>query len=121
MSQLSSILALGSSRSQFTSRMAPCPSGPHVHVAWSGGEKKQGWGCQPSPSPPHPMVVPGGLPLPFFIPYQAASCSQPRCGWCRRPARPLQGEGCWVGGGGGGKAHIPTMIWGCPPATYPRR
>lgn len=41
MSLLSITPLLGSSRSQFTSRMAPCPSGPHVHVAWgqqSGAE-----------------------------------------------------------------------------------
>lgn len=32
---------LGSSRSQLTSRMAPCPSGPHVHVAW-GQQRRVG-------------------------------------------------------------------------------
>lgn len=62
MSWLSSISALGSSRSQFTSRMAPCPSGPHVHVAW-GGQTGLGLSVV-TPSTFH--GDPGGLAPPFL-------------------------------------------------------
>lgn len=67
MSWLSTVSALGSSRSQFTSRMAPCPSGPHVHVAWGRGRGqgvKRGWGPA-TITPPSPTVALGGSHSPL--------------------------------------------------------
>lgn len=112
MSWLSSVSALGSSRSQFTSRMAPCPSGPHVHVAWGG---QTGLGVS-IVTPPTSHSDPGALAPPFLYLIQQRLA--------RRAATAgvgVQRDLCGDKGACGGDIPATTTILRCPPTTYPRR
>lgn len=112
MSWLSSISALGSSRSQFTSRMAPCPSGPHVHVAW-GGQTGLGLSVV-TPSTSH--GDPGGLAPPFLYLIHQRLAHRAATGGVGVQRDLCRDKDAW-----GGDIPATTTILGCPPTTYPHR